>query len=259
MTGDRSGVLGDGGAGTDAWALLGAHALDAVDDVERRAVDRLAAADPEIARELAGLRATAAMLGAAAATPPPAGLRAAVLAEIRRTPQLGSPAARAAAGPLHGAGPRLRAGTPRRTVWLAVAATALGAAAVPSAVAWRQVQQTNRVEQQAQQVADVLAEPGARVVRAEVAAGGTAVGVLATDRAVFTATGLDDPGAGKVYQLWVIRGGKPLPDAVLADDAGRVRAVTDDFAVGDGLAVTIEPAGGSRTPTSAPVVVLQPT
>ncbi|MBX9244759.1 hypothetical protein ICW40_08035, partial [Actinotalea ferrariae] len=49
--------------------LLGAYALDAVDDLERRAVERLVARDPEAAAELAELRATAAELGAASASP----------------------------------------------------------------------------------------------------------------------------------------------------------------------------------------------
>ena len=53
---------------TDVRDLLGAYALDAVDDVDRRRVERLLAADPGAAREVDSLRATAAMLGAAAAT-----------------------------------------------------------------------------------------------------------------------------------------------------------------------------------------------
>ena len=262
MTGAR-GSSDDG----DVRALLGAYALDAVDDIERRAVDRLVASDPEAARELAGLTATAAMLGVAVAVTPPAGVRAAVLAEIIRTPQIARPgtgAVGARAALSAGAGrsvtatrTRRRAETPRRTVWLAVAASAIGAAAIPGAVAWQQAQQSNRVQQQVRAFSDLLADPGAKVVRAAVAGGGTAVGVLAGDRALFAATGLDDPGTDRVYQLWVLRDGKASSVAVMSNDAGRVRAVADRFATGDGLAVTVEPAGGSRQPTTDPIVVIQ--
>ena len=89
--------------------------------------------------------------------------------------------------------------------------------------------------------------------------------MLAQDRALFTATGLQEPGAGKVYQLWVIRDGVPLPDAVMTKGSPIVRATPDDYVVlthgytaGDSLAVTVEPTGGSVKPTTSPIVVLSP-
>jgi hypothetical protein len=265
---------------SDVRDLIGAYALDAVDDVERRAVEALVASDPEAARELADLRVTAAMLGSAAAATPPAHLRTSVLDAITRVPQAAADAARgdtSPAGAVPGPAPadapapsppgeevpagvtQLRPRRPRRTAtWLAIAATAVGAAAIPSALAVQQAQQSQRVEQQAQAVADLLADPEATVVRGEVTGGGTAVGVLAGDRALFAATGLEDPGAGRGYQLWVIRDGEALPDAVMPDDAGAVQAVTDGYEPGDALAVTVEPASGSQQPTTDPVVLLAP-
>jgi anti-sigma-K factor RskA len=267
----------------DARDLLGAYALDAVDDVERRAVERLLARDPDAAREVAGLQATAATLGSAASTTPPAGLRADVLAAIARTPQAAAPERavvhedtaeprdRAGADQHRGgqdAGPdapvpitRARsARAPRRaTTWLAVAATVVGAAVVPSVLAVQQAQRGDRAEQQAQAITELLVDPDATVVRGEVAGGGTAVGVLADDRALFTATGLTEPASGREYQLWVLRDGAALSAGVMDDDDGSVRAVADDFRPGDALAVTVEPAGGSPSPTTDPVVVLTPT
>jgi anti-sigma-K factor RskA len=316
----------------DARALLGAYALDAVDDVERREVERLLERDADAAREVAGLQATAALLGAAGSTQPPAALRADVLAAISRTRQVpavddaavdhtasdhtasdhtasdhtasdhtasddtavtpglvvdhGSPTAPPTPRPTTAATPfptssptdapsvvpgtepgapipitsARSARTPRRsTTWLAIAATALGAAVVPSVLAVQQAQRGDRAEQQAQAVAELLADPDATVVRADVTGGGTAVGVLADERALFTATGLDEPGAGREYQLWILRDGEALPEDVMPDDDGSVRALADDFRPGDALAVTVEPAGGSQTPTTDPVVVLTPT
>lgn len=264
--------------GGDVRDLLGAYALDAVDDLERRAVEHLVQRDADAARELAELRATAALLGSAVSAAPPPALRADVLGAITRVPQAAtdvrsSTAPERAAAPAapststSGASPGATGGAvvdlasrrPRRTTtWLAVAATALGAAAIPSALALQQAQRTQRAEQQAQVVADLLADPDAQVVRAEVEGGGTAVGVLADDRALFTATGLADPGEGREYQLWVIRDGEPLPDAVMPDDAGAVQAVTEGYRPGDALAVTIEPATGSQDPTTPAVVLLEP-
>lgn len=261
-------------ADDDARDLLGAYALDAVDDVERRAVERLLEHDLEAAREVDGLRATAAMLGSAVSATPPVALRADVLAAIARTPQAG--ASGASGGPVasrHPAAPHADAPTaatpitgarsaraPRRSsMWLAVAATALGAAVVPSVLAVQQAQQAQRAEEQAQAVTDLLADPDATVVRAAVAGGGTAVGVLAGDRALFSATGLAEPGEGREYQLWLLRDGEALPADVMPDDDGSVQALTADYRPGDGLAVTIEPASGSQVPTTDPVVVLTPT
>ncbi|GEA87684.1 anti-sigma factor [Cellulomonas cellasea] len=303
---------GPGQAGTsDVRDLLGAYALDAVDDVERRAVERLVERDADAARELAELTATAALLGSAVRAPAPADVRASVLDAIRSTPQVGARGVRddaptaarpATAGttlpgpavpgstlpgpavpgstapassssdpetssdPAGSSGPADRGVTdladrrrPRRsTAWLAVAATALGAAAVPSVFAWQQNQEARRASEQARVLAELLAEPGTEVVRADVEGGGTAVGVLGADQALFTATGLDDPGAGKEYQLWIIRDGVPLPDVVMPDESGALRGLAEDFTPGDALAVTVEPAGGSQEPTTDPVVVLAP-
>jgi anti-sigma-K factor RskA len=226
----------------DVRDLLGAYALDAVDDVEARTVERLVERDPDAARELAELRATAAVLDA-----------------ITRVPQVGADPARRGAKVSDSTVTELTPSRRRRTTtWLAVAATAVGAAVIPSGLAIQQAQQAQRAEQQAEAVADLLTDPEAQVVRAEVAGGGTAVGVLAGDRALFTATGLAEPGSGLEYQLWVIRDGEALPRDVMPDDAGAVRAVTDGYRPGDALAVTVEPASGSQQPTSEPVVVLEP-
>lgn len=84
--------------------------------------------------------------------------------------------------------------------------------------------------------------------------------VVAPDRqdAVFVASGLRRPAAGKVYQVWLLRGGQPLPNALFAVDhagvgASIVRAGTPwrEF---DTVAVTPEPEGGSPAPTG-PIVL----
>jgi len=271
-------------AADDVRSLLGAYALDAVDPDERAAVERLIATDPSAAAELAQLTAVAATLGDAVAGEPPAALRTSVLAAITDVPQLGplsGPArsrldAPAGTGPL-GSSPAAvdapDASTavapevthladrrrPSRTRWLAVAAALVVGAAVPTALAVQQAQRANQAEQQQQALADLLTDPSAVVVHGDVTGGGTATAILTDDRALFSATGLPDPGDGKAYQLWVVDADGAASAGVLADDAGTVRQLADDFTTGDALAITIEPAAGSTQPTTDPLVVLTAT
>lgn len=253
MSTGASGARAGGPDGPDApRELLAAYALDAVDDLERRAVERLVAEDPSAAAELAGLRAAAVELGAANGSPPPAALRAALLDEIARTPQVGPAATRA---------PR-RAGrsTARRPVLLrlAVAAAVAGAVALPATVAWQQHDRAVEAEAQAQELTELLADPAAQVLRAEVTGGGTALAVLGADSAVLVADGLAEVPGDRTYQLWAMRDGVPVPAGLLDVEDGHVQASAAGYRPGDGLAVSVEPSGGSAQPTTEPVVVLLP-
>lgn len=76
--------------------------------------------------------------------------------------------------------------------------------------------------------------------------------------AVLLASGLRAPGAGRAYQIWFLRGGQPVPNALFAvDRRGRglslapLGAPLGSF---DTVAVTPEPASGSPSPTG-PIVL----
>lgn len=77
-------------------------------------------------------------------------------------------------------------------------------------------------------------------------------------QAIFLANGLKAPGAGKKYQIWFLRDGKPVPNALFdVDRRGRgVSLVHVGATVGafDTVAVTPEPASGSISPTG-PIVL----
>jgi anti-sigma-K factor RskA len=106
-------------------------------------------------------------------------------------------------------------------------------------------------------LAALLGEPGSRIVELAPVGGraGRAAAVvnLASRRAVVVSSSLP-PEAGKVYQLWVIRGAAaPVP-------AGFLRRAASGLQVGeiapellatapDALAVSLEPEGGSPAPT----------
>lgn len=300
-----------GGEGGDVRDLLAPYALDAVDDLERRAVERLVARDPEAAAELAELRATVAALGAASAAPAPAGARADVLAAVALTAQdrpaptlstddaadrgpgtTADPAADAARGgtprvPADGTtgvvddgtadgvaavpsdgtsdgvvrplADRRRGSRPSQRWLLAAAAAAVVALAVPSSLAWQERERAVVAEQRAAELADLLAAPGTEVVRADVEGGGTAVAVLGTDGAVLVADGLPELDDDRTYQLWAMRDGVPVPAGLFEPASGSAQVQAEDYRPGDGLAVSVEPDGGSDQPTTTPVVVLLPT
>ena len=64
------------------------------------------------------------------------------------------------------------------------------------------------------------------------------------------------PPEGKAWQAWVLRADAPAP-AGLARSGGVVTlTLTTPLSSGEGVAVTLEPASGSRAPTSTPVLVL---
>jgi len=263
----------------DVRSLLGAYALDAVDADERIAVEELVAADPGAARELAELSAVAATLGAAVAGDPPAALRSSVLAAIAgiaqvdplagprhaapssvpTTADVADPTPRAPAQPSANVTDLASRRRPSRTRWLAIAAAVVVGAAIPSAVAVQQAQRADQAHQQQQALADLLTDPSATVVHGTLTGGGVATAVLTDSQALFSASGLPDPGADHVYQLWVVNPDVTTSAGILADDAGTARQLADEFSSGDALAVTLEPAGGSTQPTTTPLVVLSAT
>ncbi|MGH3649036.1 MAG: zf-HC2 domain-containing protein, partial [Micromonosporaceae bacterium] len=72
---------------TEVHTLIGGYVLDAVDDVERAAVERHLATCAACTADVAELREVAARLGSAVSEPPPAGLREKVLSQVARTRQ----------------------------------------------------------------------------------------------------------------------------------------------------------------------------
>ncbi|MFD6136935.1 hypothetical protein ACFWEK_16225, partial [Isoptericola sp. NPDC060257] len=124
----------------DAWDPLPAYALDAVDDLERRAVERLLESDPDARRALDEYRDVVAAF--AVEEEPPAHVRDAVLARVAGTPQ---DAARGAT-----AVPVAPAARPRRRWGLvAAAAAAVVAVAVPTTIAVQEHREATRLEAQA--------------------------------------------------------------------------------------------------------------
>ncbi|MEV6103689.1 anti-sigma factor [Streptomyces sp. NPDC051940] len=233
----------------DLHTATGAYVLHALPADERARFERHLAACAACAQEVRELAATAARLGLAVSVPVAPELRARVMSRIDTVRQ----------EPPRTAGlprPRRLAGDAGRFVLAAclAAAAALGGVAV-----WQHQEAEDAragaraIEERAARIDAVLGAPDAKAASGAMPDGATGTVVVSRerDRAVFVAAGMPEPPAGKVYQLWFDDSGTMRPAGLLSGSG----AVLMDGPVGDasGMGVTVEPAGGSEQPTSAPV------
>ena len=237
----------------DLHQLTGAYAVDGLTGDELAEFERHLRRCESCAEEVSGLRETAARLAMATAVEPPPWMRDQVLAATNRVRQLPPSDARLLAAGRTRRRPRLR-----RSLTRPIAAAAM--AAVIVALLVLQIGTRHQLQQaQAgnQAVASVLAAPDARIELGSSAGGGTMTVVFSPHEraAVVTAAGMPTPGDARVYQLWVMSGGVARSVGLLPGSAHGATApiLADDVKPGDQLAITIEPAGGTRQPTTAPI------
>ncbi|MDR0342054.1 MAG: anti-sigma factor [Nocardiopsaceae bacterium] len=252
---------------SELHTMAGAYALDALPSADRARFERHLARCRACAREQCELREATARLAGAVAADPPAHLIAQAVATAARTRQLPSamgparePAARLpgqAGGARRLPGPwRAR---PRRLA-LAFAAAFVAAATAFGAIAFTAEYRLGDAQLRDHAVAEVLTAPDATLVTSRVKAGGAATIVMShRDHAlVFTTAGLPAPPAGRRYELWLMgpRGDRsagllPAPHGGMTSPV-----IATGLAAGDWVGLTVEPAGGSRHPTSRPVLML---
>ncbi|MFR9799160.1 anti-sigma factor domain-containing protein [Streptomyces sp. MS06] len=242
----------------DLHRLTGAYALNALPDDERDAFERHLASCEPCTQETGELSATATRLGLAVTVTPPGEMRARVLGRISTVRQQ-------APGPLAAVRPGRSALRGRALSRWALAACVAAAAAFGGTAVWEHrraedaLRQAQRAEQSTDRIAAVLAAPDARTSTAALEGGatGTVVVSASRDRAVFVVSGMAPPPGGKVYQLWYNDGGTMrsagLMNPGLTDQAVLLRGDVDGAS---GMGVTVEPAGGSQEPTSAPLALL---
>jgi anti-sigma-K factor RskA len=79
---------------------------------------------------------------------------------------------------------------------------------------------------------------------------------LEDDRAVLVAEDMPPVPEGKTYQIWVIKGDTPQPSGLFEPKGDSIAAVVEKPVEGaDTVAVTVEPEGGSKKPTTDPMLV----
>ncbi len=222
----------------DLVALATPYALHATTDAERAEIERqVAAAPPEVAEafhaEVRAVRETMAVISAATAIEPPATMRDRLLATVAEDPvrQL----------------PPKRANRWRTTILAAAAVLAVGLGALGVGIALRPAPTTSTAEQ-------VFAAPDVQTVSGPIPSGGTATLVFShqKDAGVLVMNDVPPPQPGTVYQMWLV--GNNGPHSAGTMDATSVApsttAVLPDLGDSKTLAFTVEPGGGSVTPTT---------
>ncbi|AXJ11984.1 anti-sigma factor domain-containing protein [Arthrobacter sp. PM3] len=251
------------------------YALNALDDAERAAIDHFLASAPAADRDAFNKRVRQARETLAtsftAEEEPPTGLLDRILATLPAQ-ATAHPAAQTAAPavprPVRDATEmpiadelgeaRKRRDERRRPQgmrnWLigvaAAAAIALGGVGVGAYVA-----NQNDPLNQVMQAGDV------RQATVDVNGGGTATVTISPskDAAVVKMNGVPAPPAGKVYQMWLIPkdGSAPVSQGLMDAEALSKPAVVKGIGSASSLGITVEPAGGSASPT-LPTVAAAP-
>jgi anti-sigma-K factor RskA len=233
--------------------LTGAYAAGALTEDERSEFEAHLGDCSSCTQEVRELVATTARLAAVAAEPEPDGLRERVMSEISRTRQLppGTPPTNA------GNGQR-----PWYRQPLAVAAALLLVVSAGLAVATAEALHSADVARsRADRIEAIVADPAHRVLTQPVTSGGSGTVVVSGKNAIFSASDLAPLPAGKTYQLWVIgpdgaRSARSV--GVLGGSPGnRIDRLVTGLAADDAVGLSIEPSGGSRRPTTDPVLVIR--
>jgi anti-sigma-K factor RskA len=237
----------------DLHILTGAYALDAVDGTERDRFEHHLRRCRPCGNEVRGLAETATTLGMAVAMPPPVRLKGRVMNAVAVTRQV-PPAIDHT---------RLRRAA--RSSWVPRLATAVAVVSLAAAVSFGILQistqrRLDSVRAQNQAIAAVIAAPDARIVTKGTSAGGTATVVVSRveQKIVFTSSGLPALPASQVYELWLIGPPRVRPAGLLpAPSAGKTAPVlASGLAAGDTVGLTVEPAGGTSTPTTTPILLM---
>lgn len=234
----------------DVHADAALYAVDALEPAERAAFEEHLSNCEACRREVDSFGRLGGHLAGAVAQEPPPELRENVLAAVRAT-RSGVPVedpARPSAGVVSLADRR----RPRRQWWAAAAAAVLLPAAALGG--WglgaqneQQEQQLVALEQDRQN--RLLSASDITAHRLEVSGRPATLLVSAQeDEAMFVASDLPGPGEGREYQLWLMQDGTPVPDVHFG--GGQVRVWLDGEVERAGaVAMTVEPSGGSATPT----------
>lgn len=246
--------------------LAAAYALGALSVEESRAFEAYLAGSPEARREVAEFREVNALLAhGVPATTPTAGLRERVLARIGQEKVVSLSERR---------GRRSNVPFP---VWMSLAASVLLAIGLGALLVNTRRQLAAR-EAAIDSVRSTLAQVETRLTEREktintIMEPGVVLSILSTTgtpepriqlfwnrskgSAIVHAFNLSPTEAGRVYQLWFIQDGKPVP-SVTFNSEPTGHALVQNVALPEGIthaAITIEPTGGSLQPTT-PVVMI---
>ena len=236
---------------SDEHKLTGAYALDALDDLERARFERHLATCEDCRAEVAELRETAALLAETTAVTPPASLRGSVLAGISQVRPLPP---EVPATPPTSRDEKQRAG---RRAWMPLLVAA--AVAILVGVGTMVTQPWAPDDQPPLTAAEQVLQAGdAEKVFLDLGEAGraTVVRSKSEDRAVIVTEDMVAAPTGKDYELWLQTPDEAMVPAGLMPDAPDQTVVLEGSAA-DAIAVgiTVEPDGGSKEPSTAPIAL----
>lgn len=224
---------------SDIHALSGAYAVDALDEHERAQFERHLADCADCRAEVDSLRSAAASLADATAVAPPPQLRADVLAAITKVRPL---------PPLPVQPPAIEH-RGRRFPRFLVAAAAVAAVGTGLVV-------TQPWEDELSAVDQIIA--AADSDRDSVRIDGGKATVYRSEslgQAALVTSDLPAVPSGKVYELWLQIDGAMVPAGLLKAAGDQEFLLTGDAAEATAAGITIEPAGGSKQPTTTPIAL----
>jgi anti-sigma-K factor RskA len=258
-----------GGSRAGLHTLVGAYVMDAVPEADRVAFERHLTGCEPCREEVRGLReATARLAGAVAIEPRPElreqTLRSAV--RLRQLPPLVADQRGAGLADLaRRLGRRTRLTGAIAQSWLARAAVSAAVilAAVVVALSLHVTSMQHRLSADAQgshAIANILGAPDAKMMTAKVRTGGTATVVMShrAGELVFTASKLTVLPPSRAYELWLMGPSGDKPVGMLPPSHAGMTGpmVVQGLVHGDRIGLTVEPAGGSRQPTTSLIVVI---
>lgn len=262
--------------------LAGAYALDALEPHEKNEFEAYLLSSEEARAEVASLSDTAVILGLASRPETPsAGLKARLMAQIAVTPQESSapvvlaapgsqpvPTLQAVDAPARPAeaphAPRTRAEAKAATRWYTRPVTYLVAAAAAIAIffggaAFNASIAPSPQALSASYVQLTSASDSQRKV-ADIAGGGRATLIWSHDlqRSAVVIDKLPKLSSDKTYELWYIGGSGPIPAGTFtaSNSGSTVKVLDGQMTVGDTIGITVEPSGGSKAPTTKPIVAI---
>ena len=216
---------------------------------------------------MASLTDTAVMLGLSTSpVDPPASLKASLMAQIATTPQL-QPVDEASnvTSIFSAPGTRGKTMAPAKRAWYARPSTILAAAAAVVAIfigtnAVVYVNNNAQQSQQASSIGAISAAADSQRSGSPVTGGGTATLIWSDSlkQSAVVLSGLPSLAANKTYELWYISGKTITPAGtfVPGGDGKSVQVLKGKLTHGATVGITVEPAGGSKQPTTKPVVAI---
>jgi anti-sigma-K factor RskA len=256
----------------------GAYVLHALSDTENAQFEKLLVESEETRAEVTELADTAVELGLSIAPiDPPVSVRASILDAITTAPQLAPLSATnvapqniehelAPVPPVVGTVPVVDLTEERaRRRWYTRPVTALVAAAAVIAlfgggVAINSVIQGQQLTASASQINRIQAAADYQRRTVDVSSGGSATVIWSVSqrRAALLGTGMKKLPDGLSYELWYIGADGATPAGTFDADGSASLSVVlaGRMDAGDAIGVTIEPAGGSKKPTTDPIAVV---